>query len=61
MKELLTRMEKTKTERNQLSSNIEEMESELRTVRDEISEVTRQNDQVTSELHSDQLAKHELE
>ena len=37
-------MEKTKNERSQLQQNIDQMEHELRQVRDEIAEVTRQHE-----------------
>jgi len=47
VKDLTDRMEKTKSERNHLQQNIDQMELELRQVREEIAEVTRQSDQVT--------------
>ena len=54
-------MERTKSEKDDLQQNIDAMDAELSQVRDEIAEVTRQNDQVSGELRSDLLAKHELE
>ena len=48
MKELTDRMDKTKTERNQLQATIDSMELELRQVQEEITEVSKQNEQVSS-------------
>ena len=41
-------MDKTKTERNQLQATIDSMELELRQVQEEITEVSKQNEQVSS-------------
>ena len=44
-------MDKTKNERGQLQTIIDSMETELRQVQEEIAEVTRQNEQVSSKYH----------
>ena len=47
-------MDKTKSERGQLQENIDTMELELRQVQEEITEVTRQNENVSGNNSIDQ-------
>ena len=45
-------MDKTRTERTQLQTQIDSMETELRQVQEEISEVSKQHEQVSGKWRS---------